>query len=98
MHVVWQPFRAMASSSDMFCMLDVVVRRRCLVFVASTKHKISLLCSMAIHIKHDKMFCPCRGSRGKILQAFWFSFCILQVIKNWSRGRPGNEAKPRSVC
>ena len=28
MHVVWQPFGAMASSSDMFCMLDVVVRLR----------------------------------------------------------------------
>ena len=21
----------------------------------------------------------------------WLQFCILQVIKNWSRGRPGNE-------
>ena len=24
--------------------------------------------------------------------AFWLSFCILQAIKNRSRGRPGNEA------
>ena len=34
----------------------------------------------------------CRGSRGKIHQAFSLRFCILQAIKNWSWGRPGNEA------
>ena len=28
----------------------------------------------------------------KIHPAFWLSFCILQAIKNRSRGRPGNEA------
>ena len=31
-------------------------------------------------------------SRGKIHQAFLLSFCTLQAIKNWSQGRPGNEA------
>ena len=51
----------------------------CLVFVASTN---SLLCSTAIHIRHDEMIRPCRKSRGKIHQGF----------KNRSRGRPGNEA------
>ena len=25
-------------------------------------------------------------------QAFPLSFCILQTIKNWTMGRPGNEA------
>ena len=59
---------------------------------ASTKRKISLLCSTAIHIRHDEMFRPCCESHGKIHQAFWLRFCILQAIKNWSRGRPGNEA------
>ena len=28
----------------------------------------------------------------KMDQAFPFHFCILQVIKNWTVGRPGNEA------
>ena len=37
------------------------------------------------------MLCPCRESRGKIHQAFWLHFCILQAIKNWSWERPGNE-------
>ena len=37
------------------------------------------------------------GSRGKIHQAFWLSFCILQAIKNRSRRRPGNEASPLCV-
>jgi len=23
----------------------------------------------------------------------WLCFCILQAIKNWSHGRPGNEAR-----
>ena len=27
-HVVWQPFGAIPSSSDMFCTLNVVLRRR----------------------------------------------------------------------
>ena len=40
----------------------------------------------------SEMLRPCRESRGKIHQAFWLSFCILQAIKNRSRGRPGNEA------
>ena len=31
-------------------------------------------------------------SRDKIYQAFPLCFCILQVIKNWTVGRPGNEA------
>ena len=31
----------------------------------------------------------CHRSRGKIHQAFCLHFCILQVIKNWSRGREG---------
>ena len=34
-------------------------------------------------------------SRGKIHQAFWLSFCTLQAIKNWSRGKPGNEASEK---
>ena len=28
----------------------------------------------------------------------WLSFCILQAIKNRSRGRPGNEAKQSPVA
>ena len=35
----------------------------------------------------------CCGSRGKIHQAFSLRFRILQAIKNWSRGRPGNETR-----
>ena len=66
----------------------------CLVFIASTKHKISHLCSTAIHIRRDEMLRPCRESRGKIYQAFWLRFCILQAIINWTRGRPGNDATP----
>ena len=34
----------------------------------------------------------CGGSLGKIHQAFSLRFCILQAIKNWSWGRPGNKA------
>ena len=30
--------------------------------------------------------------RDKMDQAFPLHFCILQVIKNWTVGRPGNEA------
>ena len=26
------------------------------------------------------------------------SFCILQAIKNWNRGRPGNEASTTVLC
>ena len=43
--------------------------------------------------KRDDMWRLCHGSRGKIHQAFSLRFCILQAIKNWSWGRPGNEAK-----
>ena len=64
----------------------------CLVFVASTERKISLLRSTGINIKRDETWRPGQGSRGKIHQAFWLSFCILEAIKNRSRGRPGNEA------
>ena len=28
----------------------------------------------------------------------WLSFCIMQVIKNRSRGRPGNEASVTVQC
>ena len=31
-------------------------------------------------------------SRGKISQAFPICFCVLQAIKHWTVGRPGNEA------
>ena len=31
-------------------------------------------------------------SRGKIDQAFPICFCVLQAIKHWTVGRPGNEA------
>ena len=34
---------------------------------------------------------------AKIHQAFFLHFCIQQVIKNWSRGRPGNEASTAST-
>ena len=34
-----------------------------------------------------------RHSRDKWYQAFPLRFCILQAIKNWTVGRPGNEAK-----
>ena len=61
----------------------------CLIFVASTKCKISHLCS--IHITCDETLRPCHEWCGKIHQAFWLRFCILQVMKSWSRGRPGNE-------
>ena len=30
---------------------------------------------------------------GRNRAPFWLHFCILQAIKNWSQGRPGNEAK-----
>ena len=33
-----------------------------------------------------------RHSRDNIYQAFPLCFCILQAIKNWTVGRPGNEA------
>jgi len=52
----------------------------------------------AIHIRRDEMLHPCHESRGKIHQAFWLCFCILQAIKNWSRGRPGNEARVLIEC
>ena len=29
---------------------------------------------------------------------FWLRFCILQAIKNWSWGRPGNEAMCVCMC
>ena len=31
-------------------------------------------------------------------QAFLFHFCILQAIKNWTVGRPGNEARQYLSC
>ena len=34
-----------------------------------------------------------RQTCDKMDQAFSLNFCILQVIKNWTVGRPGNEAK-----
>ena len=33
-----------------------------------------------------------RNSHDKMEQAFPLRFCILQVIKNWTVGRPGNKA------
>ena len=38
-----------------------------------------------------------RHSRDKWYQAFPLRFCILQAIKNWTVGRPGNEAKQTGV-
>ena len=63
----------------------------CLVFIASTERKIGLLPSMAIHISVTTCD-ACAADHVKIHQAFSLRFCILQAIKNWSRGRPGNEA------
>ena len=64
----------------------------CLVFVASTECKISPLPSMAIHISVT----TCDTCAADYMVRFTRPprFCILQVIKNWSWGRPGNEATP----
>ena len=34
-----------------------------------------------------KNHCVCKHYKGVLLR-----FCILQAIKNWNQGRPGNEA------
>ena len=88
-HVVCQPFGAIPSSSDMFCVLDVVL---CLVFVASSERKIGLLPSMALRISVTTCDTCATDHVLRFTGPSTFGFCILQAIKNWSQGIPGNEA------
>ena len=68
----------------------------CSVFVASTERKIGLFPSLAVQLS----VCDAcavdhvvRFTRPSSLH-----FCILQAIKNWNRGRPGNEAREKACC
>ena len=61
----------------------------CLLFVAGKECKIGLPHSMSIHrgVMTSDIVCGV-----DYVVAFSLHFCILQVIKNWSQGRSGNEA------
>ena len=64
----------------------------CLVFVASSERKIGLLPSMAIHISVTTSDARAANHVVKFTRPSPSVFAYCKPIKNWSRGRPGNEA------
>ena len=48
--------------------------------------------SQAVFFDHLQFTTIDQASHDKMNQASLLNYCMLQVIKNWTVGRPGNEA------
>ena len=68
----------------LICLMWLSAGVTCPVFVAGSE------CWTDLYYCLEK--CYVLKPRGKIHQAFPLCLYILQVIKNWSQGRPGNKA------
>jgi len=94
MPIIQQIFGVMASCLGIFYMLGVAPCR--FLSHLHSWHRIrnqsyTSLGSWEEVWRHRQL---CHRSRVKIPQAFTFSLCMLQAIKNWKCGRPGNKAIP----
>ena len=54
---------------------------------------LPLLCIVNAKVKWGRLGNEANGSHGEINQAFSLCICVMQAIKNWKWGGPGNEAK-----
>ena len=69
-----------------------VMRKTCLFWLETKNTCVKCILSMGTPPPTLSAEVGTEHSRDKIHQALPLHFCILQVIKNWTVGRPGNEA------